>query len=146
MAAKTKAKAKVKQVVVAKTVDSKMSFMDKFMPKISSVEVANTTIRQTGVLYLALGVIMVAFSLIVSPLALFDAAILFLLSGFLLKLKAKWVAGVMVGYASLSFIGTLLSRVGGMQPGLINIVLSGFVLFMSVRAWQSVGFLSNHKK
>ncbi len=109
--------------------------------KVEDREVAATIIKQTTVLYVALGVISVALAVMVTPYAYVDAVLLFGLALGLFKLKKRWVAGVMVGYSLMTLAGGLL-----VKPAVVSVFLLGFVLWMSIRAWQATSFLVSSTK
>lgn len=144
-------KTKNKKVTTKKSVTSVKSeaaggFVEKIFPKISDGTTAKSIVKQVAILYLVLALVMVSLGILVSRLAFYDAAILLSLSGLLYKLQAKWVGVAMVIYSGLSFVGTVTASFMGPMPAVVNILLSGFVLYMSIKGWQAAAYLVSSKK
>lgn len=151
MAAKPKSK-KVTTKKTVKTVSgvnkqvSGGNFIEKIFPKVSDMTTAKSLVKQVAILYLVLALVMVSLGILVSRLAFYDAVILLTLSVLLYKLQAKWVAIAMVIYSGLSFLGTVTASFMGPMPAVFNILLSGFVLYMSIKGWQAAAYLVSSKK
>lgn len=124
-----------KKVTTKPSVVQKTDMMEKVFGSVKNVKEAETLIKQTSVLFVALGVIMSALAIMVSPVAWVDAVILFALAGLLFKLRARWVAGVMIGYAGLTLVGTVISQAWS------SVFLAIFVMWMAIRAWKAAKFL-----
>lgn len=105
--------------------------------RIDSHEKALQAAREAAKGFFLVAAVQGGIGLFLTPAMLLDAALFAVFAGVLLKWKSRTAALLLLVLSAMSFLVTILNRMGIMAEGGTNIILATLVLWISLRAVEA---------
>jgi uncharacterized YccA/Bax inhibitor family protein len=104
---------------------------------IDTREKAEQTVREAAKGFFIVAALQGGIGIFMAPAMLIDAALFAVLGGILLKWKSRTAAVLLLILSGMSFVVTILNRMGVMAEGGTNILLALIVTWVAVRAVEA---------